>query len=646
MSTDSTDRYHIEPSKPAKPTEPTEQRKPSGLPQPGDRGSITRRSGSKASPNAGGTFKKASGVVDPELPMQNPDEEWWAFNPQSSPETEFMLGASTGLPILSPDVDPKTAEIEEQIRTLSVVPDRKTGKMGSVVTLRGVTEGLPAPPERRTHLVPILWAVGAVVLIGGVISVSQNPDVRLLFSTAKQAPLLLPKPEPPREIEIAGDSTDPSAPPQLIDPALLPGASSGALEARELEEQFSLLLEQADAAASSGDPNEVARVISSAFHTAERRPDVLLSVATALAVTPMSATNEEQQERRNALRPLYTRAAEGAVGMPEILVRCADYFAAIGEPDEARRLYDRAGQLAPEDGDVNARHAAFAMQSGFDQEAIQSLKNLAAALPRDINVRRNLVRLLIAEGELKEALPHLKVIREAMPEYPAIYVHEARTLLDLNRGAEALALLDSAPEKVRVNDAVRFTRLLAEYRAGFTQSALAGLAEFSRAYKDDPPPFETGELAYNHGVALLLSGQRREAAALFEEAIKRNPKSLHMAKNNLSWLLANSGGDAERAVALAREAIAERPAEEAYKDTLARALLAANKPNEAFDVISALVQTSSGKTNGDFHETLGDIEMKRGSSSNALAAWRTALALGVADPTTLKQKISDLDKNQ
>ncbi len=94
-------------------------------------------------------------------------------------------------------------------------------------------------------------------------------------------------------------------------------------------------------------------------------------------------------------------------------------------------------------------------------------------------------------------------------------------------------------------------------------------------------------------------GEERAAAAHYAEAIDHHPPGT-ASKNSLAWVLATSRDpvvrDPERAVTLAREALAEAGESAQFLDTLARALLEAGRAQEAVSVQERAVARAPGRT--------------------------------------------------
>jgi tetratricopeptide (TPR) repeat protein len=97
------------------------------------------------------------------------------------------------------------------------------------------------------------------------------------------------------------------------------------------------------------------------------------------------------------------------------------------------------------------------------------------------------------------------------------------------------------------------------------------------------------------GVLYELGGQRDRAVARYEDAIRLDPK-LAEAKNNLAYLLAESGQNLDRALDLAKEAKTQLPENASVADTLGWVLFKRGVPSAA---ISYLKEAEAGTDPND-----------------------------------------------
>jgi tetratricopeptide (TPR) repeat protein len=88
----------------------------------------------------------------------------------------------------------------------------------------------------------------------------------------------------------------------------------------------------------------------------------------------------------------------------------------------------------------------------------------------------------------------------------------------------------------------------------------------------------------NLGNLAAAEGSRRDAEAWYHRALRVGGQDAAPAANNLAWLYLEQRKRLRVATSLARKAVAWDP-RPAYVDTLARVLIARNKPQEAAEVL-------------------------------------------------------------
>jgi Flp pilus assembly protein TadD len=126
-------------------------------------------------------------------------------------------------------------------------------------------------------------------------------------------------------------------------------------------------------------------------------------------------------------------------------------------------------------------------------------------------------------------------------------------------------------------------------------------------------------------LALLLDGTGRadQAVPIYEQILKLDPNQ-PVALNNLAYLMAQKGGDPDRALDLAQKAAAKVKDSPEIQDTLGMAYLKKNMPDEAVTAFRAALQ--SQPNNPSFHYHLGLALLPIGQSDAAIQEFRTALA--------------------
>jgi tetratricopeptide (TPR) repeat protein len=262
----------------------------------------------------------------------------------------------------------------------------------------------------------------------------------------------------------------------------------------------------------------------------------------------------------------------------------------IGRGADAMAQLDRI----PEDrwdSEVLFARGRLLMASREPQKAHEMLVRAAEASPHHPEILRSLLGLDRALGRLPESAERIDAAVAARPDSA-----ELRRL----KGALALAMGDPGAAEENLEKAIELDPgNLAAYQQLATLYQAAGrldetLETYQKALEQRP---DSAQLHHFVGVLYEMGGNVDKAMTSYEEAIELD-ENLGQAKNNLAYLLAESGQGLDRALDLAQEAKGLMP----------------ESPNAA--------------------DTLGWVLYKRGIASAAVGYLKEAEA-GMKTPTTL-----------
>ncbi len=265
-------------------------------------------------------------------------------------------------------------------------------------------------------------------------------------------------------------------------------------------------------------------------------------------------------------------------GDPEAALLAAEIWALFG-PDEAARLkaaLDAAGPRADEPlgralkallsawqgrrprlfiarGRAAYHLAAAALELGEPEEVLHYLE-AAGTLPAFLGWRRALLRGRAFEqlGRFPEALEaYLEAMKGAPKvERPYLAMDAAAVLLELDRGGEALALLEATPP-AEANPLWHYLRARALLAGGNPRAALEALEEAERL---DGDPYEVALLM---GQIWMRLGEPEEARAAFERALEHaRPEEKSYVLHELAVAMIE-GGDPEAALEPLKAALAD-----------------------------------------------------------------------------------------
>ena len=148
------------------------------------------------------------------------------------------------------------------------------------------------------------------------------------------------------------------------------------------------------------------------------------------------------------------------------------------------------------------------------------------------------------------------------------------------------------------------------------------------------------EIAYVYGSVLDSLGRKREALAMMESIVARNPED-YQALNYVGYSLAEQGKDLDRAVLLLEAALKQAPDHAYILDSLAWAHFRRGENAEAWALVRRATSLPDG---GDptIWEHYGDIANAQGLKNEARTGWERALELDHPNPETIRKKLNSL----
>ena len=254
-------------------------------------------------------------------------------------------------------------------------------------------------------------------------------------------------------------------------------------------------------------------------------------------------------------------------------------------------------------------------------QARKYLEIADAAMPRNSEILTNLLTLDTRENRQAESVARINAAIEAEPGNAKLQQLGGMLAQMTGRPADAEAMYKKAIE-LDPNDLGGYERLAHFYSATGRLDETVKTYEQAVAVKPDQ-----ANLHHFLGVLYELGGQRERALARYEDAIRLDP-NLGEAKNNLAYLLADSGQNLDRALDLAQEAKTQLPDNASVADTLGWVLYKRGIPSAA---ISYLKEAEAGTDPNDAsigivrhhlalaYEANGDLQQAREALSRALA---------------------------
>lgn len=303
--------------------------------------------------------------------------------------------------------------------------------------------------------------------------------------------------------------------------------------------------------------------LAEALEARQRYADVVEALAPAVA------------QFRSGANPAF------ALGM--LLPHLGFAYHRVGDYEKAIAVFEEAQSLAPEDASL----AGFLIQSTLSAkrypQAIELARAARAKHPDQIRFARLESQALRESGKVDQGLAILEELVKTKGSDPEVHFALAQAYVDVNRGSQAVRVLQDAQAK-------------------FPSSPL--------------PAFELGA---------VLERQRKytDAEAAFREALQRDP-SHAPTLNYLGYMLAERGERLGESVTYIKKALEIEPDNGSYLDSLGWAYFKDGKLDLAEDALKRAADQLI--TNAVVQDHYGDVLFRLGRFQEAIDAWTRALA--------------------
>jgi tetratricopeptide (TPR) repeat protein len=210
------------------------------------------------------------------------------------------------------------------------------------------------------------------------------------------------------------------------------------------------------------------------------------------------------------------------------------------------------------------------------------------------------------------------------------WVYLSSVFLDKNNFAEVSHVLEAALKVVPDDFRVNFLLGVAYNRLGQNEQAVRVLERARQLNGKDVDAISQ--------LAIVYEALKRydETDSLYEEALRLDPAN-HLVLNNYAYSLAERGTQLERAKEMATKAVAAKPDNTSYLDTMGWIYFRLGEYKEAAEYVKKAIE--KGEVSAVVYEHLGDIYYKMDNKKGALEQWNIALQLD-ANNRELRDKIT------
>jgi protein O-GlcNAc transferase len=362
----------------------------------------------------------------------------------------------------------------------------------------------------------------------------------------------------------------------------------------------------------------------------------------------VAALNERDLVRA---KTAFERAAKARPDAPQPLIGLAEVALRERKPGDAEKYLRRALELAPQDSGLQIVWGKFLLRQGRTDESRAALEKAAALDPKSARPRLDLgdVYLFV----LKQPQKAIETYQSALalePENIDALISLARAQQAANQREAARASIERAIALAPANPLPLLVRAEFETQNGNSEQALAdydraiaavpqlaqprlakaayllrlgrteaALAEYRKVLESEP---KNVMALVSIGVLQMQAGHPQEAAQSFAAAVEADPQVPRIL-NDIAWTEVDRNGDLDRALIMAREAVAAAPDVAAYRDTLGWVLRSRGELQAA---AAELEKAAAKAERPDILTHLATVHAELGARQAALEALRRALA--------------------
>lgn len=277
------------------------------------------------------------------------------------------------------------------------------------------------------------------------------------------------------------------------------------------------------------------------------------------------------------------KATEPAFDVGLLLPHLGFAYQELGQYDKAVSTFEEARRLAPNDPNTAAYLADANIAAKKYTAALDAAKSGLTDDPDDLRLIRLQAQALRHTGKPDQAVAVLEESVRKHADDPMAYVTLAQFYGDIDRGTEAIRVLEGAQTKFPADDTIGF-------ELGATFDRLKRFADAEAAFKR------------------LIARDPQNAAAL----------------NYLGYMLAERGERLDESVGYVKKALEIEPDNGSYLDSLGWAYFKADK----LDLAEGNLKKAADQltTNSVVQDHYGDVLLKLGRYEEAIAAFNRALS--------------------
>jgi tetratricopeptide (TPR) repeat protein len=387
----------------------------------------------------------------------------------------------------------------------------------------------------------------------------------------------------------------------------------------------------------AGRTNEAVSILRNAASRTNAPPEFLLGLADLLGRFNRQQLFSDAETKTRTLALLDAAAAQNPEN-PIILQRIADLYLVRGEIPKAEPIYERLLKRYPSIPGLRERLANIYLRTDKNAAAAKLLEDIRRDNPTDPSTYFYLGSIAYEKKDYDKAAENYETALKLNPEFEPFYYELAGVQIARQQPEEALALLEKARSKFKLNFVLEFYSGVALSMLEKWDEAVAHLTSAELIAKTAEPDRLTHTFYYQLGSAYERSGNIPEAVKALRKALELAPDDGE-ALNYLGYMWAERGENLDEARSMIERALKGEPENAAFLDSMAWVLFKLHQSEQALTYMQRAIARSE-KPDPTLFEHLGDIQLGLKEPGRAREAYEKSLALKADDK--VKQKLDAL----
>lgn len=319
------------------------------------------------------------------------------------------------------------------------------------------------------------------------------------------------------------------------------------------------------------------------------------------------------------------RAAKIKPATPDLLLKLADGFNAMGEFAKAKVIYLQLLAQDPRTPAVREKLTDLYIRSGDKKGAREQLETISRDNPTNPQVYYLLGSLAADDKDYARAAENYEKTVLLSPDFESVYYELAGVQITLNKPNDALAVLAKARARFKQSFVMEFYTALAYSRLKQYAEALHHFTAAEVVATATNPKLLNQAFYFQLAATCERNKDYAEAEKHFQKCLELAPDNAE-AMNYLGYMWVERGVNLSKARVLIEKAVKSEPDNAAFLDSLGWVLFKLNQPREALPHLLKAIQHSQ-EPDAVLYDHLGDIYANLKQYDQAREAWRKSLAL-------------------